>query len=165
MLRDLACAALGWLLAACTWLAAPRLRRGRLSAGCGAEGLPKGLAILLAAVSTLIAVRALLQRGLSPFAAWRNGRSSPREKGTVPLAHAKALGIVAIGFAYVLLAPWSGYLPAAALLIFVTGVHYGARPGVPLALVSAGGATLLWLVFARMLSVSMPAGLWPRLFG
>jgi hypothetical protein len=161
MLRDLACAALGWLLAACAWVGASRLQRSMLSDEFGAEGLPKGLAILLAAVSTLIAVRALWQnRGRSPILA---GTKS----GSVPgfALHAKALGIVAIGFAYVLLAPWSGYLPAAALLIFATGVHYGARPSVTLALVSAGGATLLWLVFARMLSVSMPAGLWPRLFG
>ena len=41
MLRDLACAALGWALAAAFWLGATRLQRSLLSDEFGADGLPK----------------------------------------------------------------------------------------------------------------------------
>jgi putative tricarboxylic transport membrane protein len=165
--RDLACAALGWALAAAFWLGASRLPRSLLSDDFGAEGLPQGLAIVLAAVSTVIAARALYQnRGRRPFPAEKNARSSPREKEADPgfSAHAKAVGIVALGFAYVALAPLIGYLAACALIIFATGLYYGARASATLAAVSVAGAALLWLVFARMLSVSMPAGFWSQLF-
>ena len=157
MARDLACAALGWALAAAFWFGATRLQRSLLSDEFGADGLPKGLAVLLAIVSGLIAVRALL----------RVRHPAPRDKEAGPglAAHAKALAIIAIGFGYVFLAPWIGYLPAIALIIFVTGLHYGARASLTLALVSAGGAALLWLVFAYMLSVSMPPGFWAGIRG
>lgn len=148
--RDIACALLGWALAAAFWLGAARLPRSMLSDAFGAEGLPKGLAIALAAVSTLILVRAL----------WlRPGTSGP----PTPLAaHSKAVGIVALGFGYVLLAPWIGFLPAVALLILVTTLYYGAPPRPMAFAMAVVGAVVLWLIFARMLGVSMPVGFWAR---
>lgn len=157
--RDLACAALGWIVAAAMWAGASRLQRSMLSDEFGADGLPRGLALVLAAVSTLIAVRALWQnRGQTLYSALRN-------KESVPGGHAKALGIVAIGFGYVLVAPWLGYIAAAFLLIAATTIYYGARPGPMLLAISFGGAVALWFVFAKMLSVSMPAGFWSLLLG
>lgn len=159
--RELACACLGWTLAGALWVGASRLQRSLLSDDFGAEGLPRALAILLLAVSTLIALRALW--------AWRSARGAAVLVDDAPAKplreHAKALGIVALGFAYILAAPWAGYPVAAALLIFATAVYYGARPDATLAAVSAGGALFLWWMFARMLSVSMPAGALWQLFG
>jgi putative tricarboxylic transport membrane protein len=157
--RDLACAALGWIVAAAMWLGASRLQRSLLSDEFGADGLPRGLALVLAAVSTLIAVRAL----------WQYRRRAPshgiHEVEPAAGSHAKALGIVAIGFGYVLLAPWLGYVAAAFLLIAATTIYYGARPEPALLAISFGGAVVLWSVFAKVLSVSMPAGFWSRLLG
>ena len=161
LLRDLACAALGWALAALVWFAAGRLQRSLLSDDFGADGLPRGLAILLAITSTLIAARALWEnRGQSPF-------SAGQKMGTVPgfRLHAKAMGIVALGFGYVLLAPWLGYVPAAFLVIAATAIYYGARLSPTLVAVSLAGAVFLWWMFARLLSVSMPAGIWSKLLG
>ena len=161
--RDLACAVLGAALAAAFWIGASRLPRSLLSDEFGADGLPRGLALLLAAVSLLIGVRALLQarkaRGQAPaFEAAKAGSDPMRE-------HAKALGVAALGFAYVLAAPWLGYAPAATLLIFATAWYYGAKPGAMLAGISVAGAIALWLLFAKLLGASMPTGVWPRLLG
>lgn len=153
--RDLACAVLGWALGATLWIGASRLQRSMLSDEFGADGVPRGLAILLIAVSTLIAARAF----------WR--RRSAVEAGDVPAAvHARAFGIIALGFGYVLLAPYLGYGVTAALLIAATTLYYGARMGATLLLVSASGALFLWWLFARLLGVSMPNGsLWKLLGG
>ena len=154
--RDIACALLGWALALAFWLGAARLPRSMLSDAFGADGLPKGLALALAGVSTLIVVRALwLQhRGQTPiFRGEENGGLTP---------HLKALGIVAIGFGYVLLAPWIGFLPAVAVLILATTLYYGAAPRPMAFAMAVVGAVVLWLIFARMLGVSMPVGFWAR---
>lgn len=152
--RDLVCAAAGWALAAVVWLGASRLQRSLLSDDFGADGMPKGLAIALAIVSTLIAVRAL----------WRRGAAGASD-AVAPGQHAKAVGILALGFGYVLLAPWSGYLPAAFLLLAATTLYYGARPSATLFGVSLAGALFLWWMFARMLSISMPSPGLLRLLG
>lgn len=152
--RDLACAAFGWALAAAVWLGASRLQRSLLSDDFGADGMPRGLALALAIVSTLIAVRAF----------WRPGAAPPGAE-VAPREHLKAAGVVALGFGYVLLAPWSGYMPAAFLLIAAATLYYGARPSLTLFAVSAAGAAFLWWIFAKVLSVSMPTPAWSRLLG
>ena len=155
MARDLACAALGWALGIALWIGASRLPRSMLSDEFGADGIPRGLAILMAAVSTLIAVRAFLAR---------RAPAEPAEH--VPLAvHARAFGIIALGFAYVLLAPYLGYLPTAAILIVATAIYYGTRFNLTLALVAVVGALFLWWMFAKMLGISMPAGSLWRMLG
>jgi hypothetical protein len=155
-----------------------------LSDAFGAEGLPKGLALALAAVSTLIAVRAL-----QAHRRWRRAQPAPAaetktvsdphlseaktvsdphllaEGKRVSDPHFRALGVVAIGFGYVVLAPWIGFLPAVSLLIGAAALYYGAKPGAAVGWMSIGGGVVLWLVFARMLGVSMPAGLWARFLG
>jgi hypothetical protein len=157
--RDLACAVLGWVVSATVWVAASRLQRSMLSDEFGADGLPRGLALTLAIVSTLIAARTL----------WQQRRlQAPRESlepGMPVSMHARALGVAALGFVYVLLAPWLGYLFAAFLLTAATTLYYGARLSATLVAVSLGGAAALWWVFAKMLGVAMPAGFWPGLFG
>ena len=152
--RDLACAALGWALGIALWIGASRLPRSMLSDEFGADGIPRGLALLMVAVATLIAVRAFFARR----------PAEPVEP--VPLAvHARAFGIIALGFAYVLLAPFLGYLPTAAVLIVATAVYYGTRFNLSLVLVAVVGAAFLWWMFAKMLSVSMPVGSLWRAFG
>ena len=156
LVRDLACACLGWALAAALWAGASRLQRSMLSDEFGADGLPRGLALLLFAVSTLIALRAL----------WARRKSGVRDEfHTLGKSDTRAFGIIALGFGYVLAAPHLGYPVTAALLVFATALYYGARASVTLALVSAGGALFLWWMFARMLSVSMPAGTMWRMLG
>ena len=155
LVRDLACAILGWALGAALWIGASRLQRSMLSDEFGADGVPRGLAILLVAVSTLIAARAFWKR-----------RSAAAVEDVPAAVHARAFGIIALGFGYVLLAPYLGYPVTAALLIAATTLYYGARMSATLVLVGASGALFLWWLFARLLSVSMPTGsLWKLLAG
>lgn len=153
MARDIACGAVGLALAALVWFAAGRIPRSLLSDEVGAAGFPRALAALLAVVSILVAIRGLRIR-----------RDAGEEGGPPRTAHAKALGIVAIGFGAVLLGPIAGYVPTAFLLLAATAAYYGAAPRPRLAFVSVAGAVGLWLLFAKGLNVSMPAGLWARLF-
>lgn len=159
--RDLACAVLGWVVSATVWVAASRLQRSMLSDEFGADGLPRGLALVLAAVSALIAARAVWHHRRL-----RVARASPGPQTPVDVhAHARAMGVAALGFGYVLLAPWLGYLLAAFLLTAATTLYYGARFSATLVAVSLAGACALWWVFAKMLGVSMPTGFWAGLLG
>jgi putative tricarboxylic transport membrane protein len=151
--RDLACAAFGWVLAAAMWVAASRLPRSMLSDEFGADGLPRILAAGLAAVATVIGARALRNH--------LRGVARDADDPALSFAqHARALGIVALGFGYVLLAPLAGYFATAFALLVATALYYGARWSLTLAAVSAAGALVLWGTFAKLLGVSMPAGAW-----
>ena len=100
MRRDLVCAAIGLALAGAYWAAASRLPTSFLSDAVGADGVPKALAALLAVLSLAIGARALFRRAESP----------------VKKNHLRALGIALLGFVYVALAPYLGYLICVALL-------------------------------------------------
>jgi hypothetical protein len=138
--RDLACAALGLALAAAYWMAAQALPTSFLADAVGADGVPKALAGVLAVLSLVIALRALQQRAES--AARKN--------------HGRALFIAILGFGYLLVIPYAGYLVSVALLAALAALHYGAprRPGV--ALFGVGTAVLLWLVFGALLGIALP---------
>jgi putative tricarboxylic transport membrane protein len=139
--RDLACAALGLALAAAYWAAAHQVPKSMLSDAVGADGVPKALAVILASFSTLIALRALLGRS----------HEMPQSKN-----HLRALGIAALGFVYVALAPLAGFLVSTMLLAGAGALYYGAPRTLGTLAFAAGSAGLLWLVFARMLGVALP---------
>jgi hypothetical protein len=157
--RDLVCAALGLALAVAYYTAADALPQSLLADGVGADGVPKLLAIALALLSVLLVARSLFagaQRGgddRTPTLAL------PLEGGGKREGHLRALGIAALGAAFVALAPFLGYPVALALLLAAATLYYGAAPRPQVALYAAGGAAVLWLVFARVLGVAMPAGL------
>ena len=134
MRRSHACAAAGLALAAAYWLAADALPRSALADAVGADGVPKLLAALLAGVSILIAFQ----------------KDGERQPGSL-----KALGVAALGFAYVSVLPFTGYLVGAALLAAASALYYGAR-GRNVAVFAALSALGLWLVFAKALGVALP---------
>lgn len=140
MRRDLACAALGLALAVVYWAAADALPVSLLADEVGADGVPKGLAVLLAVFSLGIAVKAVLK---------------PRD-GNPPEKHLKALGIAALGFAYVAIAPLIGYVIAITLLAGSAALYYGARRPAGVALFALGSAAVLWLVFGALLGIPLP---------
>lgn len=140
MRRDLACAALGLALAGAYWAAADALPVSLLADEVGAGGVPKALAVLLALFSAGIAFTA--------FA--RKAPPSP------PGNHFKALGIAALGFAYVAIAPLIGYLISITLLAGGAALYYGARRPGGVALFALGSAALLWLVFGVLLGIPLP---------
>jgi hypothetical protein len=137
--RDFVLAGLGLALAAAYWVAANAVPRSMLSDAVGADGVPKGLAVALAAFSLLIGVRALRSAGEG------GGDGSPR-----------ALGIAVLGFLYVGLAPILGYFIAVTLLAGAGALYYGAPRRWPIAVFALGTAALLWLTFGAMLRIPLP---------
>jgi hypothetical protein len=137
--RDLACAVLGLALAAAYWAAADALPKSLLADAVGADGVPKGLAVLLAAFSVLLA-----GQGFSK-------KQSPEKQN-----HVRPLAVAAFGFLYVAAASFIGYLASIALLAGGAALYYGAprRPGV--LLFALGTAALLWAVFAGLLGIPLP---------
>jgi hypothetical protein len=146
--RDLVCAALGLALAAAYYAAADALPRSLLADGVGADGVPKLLAAALAVLSVAIGVRSLLIAAPAAGADDRGGL----------VRHLRALGIAALAAAFVVLAPYLGYPLALALLALAAARYYGAALGLPVLIYAAGCAAMLWFVFARVLGIAMPAG-------
>jgi putative tricarboxylic transport membrane protein len=134
--RDHVLAALGIVLAAAFWFAADAVPTSMLSDNVGAGGVPKGIAGFLAVLSLAVAF------------------SKPKAFSSAN--HVKALGIAALGFLYVMAAPFIGYLVSITALAGGAALYYGAprRPGV--ALFAVGSALVLWLLFGRLLGIALP---------
>ena len=145
MRRDLVCAALGLALAGAYYAAAAALPTSLLADGVGAGGIPKLLAVALALLSFVLGARSLLV----------NSRAA-----AVDGPHLRALGIAGLGFAYAAAAPYLGSPLALALLVAAATLYYGERLRPAVVLYAIGCAALLWLVFAKLLGVAMPAGAW-----
>ena len=145
MRRDLVCAALGLALAGAYYAAADAIPTSLLADGVGAGGIPKLLAVALGLLSLLLGARSLVL-------------GSPAAAADGP--HLRALGIAGLGFVYVAAAPHLGYPLAIALLVAAATLYYGEllRPAV--VVYAIGCAAALWLVFAKLLGVAMPAAGW-----
>jgi hypothetical protein len=153
MNRDAVLGAAGLAAAAAYWRAADLLPVSLLADEVGADGVPKALALALGLLSLLVLARGL---ALRPAAAGGGAGAGP---------HLWAAAIVGLGAFYALAAPWLGYVLALGCLIAATAILFGMRPHPRLALVAAGGAIFFWGLFAKFLGITMPAGLWPRLWG
>jgi putative tricarboxylic transport membrane protein len=146
--RDLVCAALGLALAVAYYAAADALPRSLLADGVGADGVPKLLAAALAVLSVALGARAV----------FAGAAAAPGRSDSGRLRHLRALGVAALGAAFVVLAPALGYPLALALLLLAATFYYGAAPSLRVVIYAAATAAALWLVFARGLGVAMPAG-------
>ena len=136
MRRDLILAAGGLALAAVYWAGAHALPTSMLSDAVGADGVPKGLAVALAILSILIALRRKPTEG---------AEFEPR-----------AFGIALLGFAYVALAPLIGYFIAVTLLTGSAALYYGAPRRWTVGAFALGTAAILWATFGWMLGIALP---------
>lgn len=140
MRRDLACAAAGLALAGAYGWLADSLPKSLLADNVGADGVPKALAVLLASFSVAIAIKAVIARSTLT--------------GVPPVL--KPLGIAALGFLYVALAPLVGYLLSVAALAAAAALYYGAPRRPAILAFAFGSAVLLWAVFQGLLGVPLP---------
>lgn len=154
--KDVVAGALLLALASGYLLATQLIPVSSLSDGVGPDGLPKLLAAALAIVAS-----ALMVKGI-----WTSRRAV-----TTPLADAdevapaslpRALGFLAIGAGYMLVAPWLGYAAGLALVIAAVALYERAAPGWAMLAVAIAGGTGFWLIFVKLLGVEQPAS---RLFG
>lgn len=159
--RDLACGLIGLAIALVYLSLASLIPESVSSDPVGAAGMPHLLGYSLLAVSVLFSGQRIL--------ALRTGISEPEpEKRGVfeePVrAFLLASGAVAICAVFVFIFDTAGYLLSVALLLFAMAAYQGVHLGPRLIATSVGGALMLWLIFAKLLSVRVPTGIWPDLF-
>lgn len=153
MNRDLAFGLSGAAIAGGYYWLAASIRQSALADTVGPQGLPKAYALVLALLSLTLMARSLGER--------RSGAGDgAADRSPIP----RVLGMLAMGAAYIALVPWLGYaVTLAGLLLAVTWYLSGAITRATV-IVAVSGATVLWLLFVRLLGIAHPAGVWPRLF-
>lgn len=136
------------------------IQESLLADAVGPQGLPSLYAAALAVLGICLIGQALLRRR-------RPGAAMPDATGgAVPGwgRHLRAAGLLAFGAAYLLLIGFAGYALTIFLLIVGVALYVGAWPGARLLAIAALGAALLWVIFAQLFQLGLPAGsLWPRL--
>jgi cell division protein FtsW (lipid II flippase) len=147
------------LLAIGYWFAADAIPKSPLSGGVGADGLPKLLAVSLGVLSL-----GLVLQSLAYLRSQRRGGIVAAHTDEVDWrGHAKALGLIVIGLAYYFALPHLGYAVTVALTLMVVAAYSGLRPSLKMGIFGVIGAVAFYLIFARILGVPVPAGVWSQL--
>lgn len=149
MARDVACGFAALALAIVYYVAAAAVPTSLLADEVGADGVPKALAMALGALGVLAAARAVARRYSDAAPAVVAGGR----------AHWRALGLLALGIGYVVVTPYAGYMLATSAFLFAVAVYAGRAPSLRVAGISVGGGIVLWLMFAKLLGVALPAGM------
>lgn len=156
-LKDLAGGVAVLTVAGLYYWAAGGIAESSLSDDVGASGLPRILALALTGLGVALTLRAVYAGALAPVA--RPAAPPVNDPDAEPISPlARALGLLAFGIAYVVLAPVIGYLPAVALLIGSVALYEGAPRNWKTAAIALGGALAYWAIFVRLLGVRQPAG-------
>jgi hypothetical protein len=145
-------------IAAAYYLMTLRIPQSDIADVIGAQGLPKTYAALLAGLSIILIVRALVARRTAPRPP--TGAVTPGMERNVAW---RMFGMLMNGVIYILVVPWLGYLLSIAALIAATVYYQGGGFNRRVAAVAFGGAVFLWLLFVRLLHIAHPAGIWPSL--
>lgn len=155
--RDFVCGLFALALAGGYYAVAADIQSSQLADDVGADGLPKTYAVALAALGSIL-VLSNLPRG----AVAETAGDTPTRNARDLFQLKRALGMLAIGALYVLVAPWLGYIVAIALVIVATAMYQGGKLDWKLGLTAIAGAGLLWFVFVFLLHIHQPSG---ALFG
>jgi putative tricarboxylic transport membrane protein len=126
-----------------------------LSDEVGADGLPIVLAAALALVACLLVAKSLL--------AWYRFVQPPHpesvqaeDEADQPAPLLRALGFVAIGIAYMVIAPIVGFAVGIAGLIMAVAVYERERLSLKLIAVAVTAGLGFWLAFVRFLGTEQP---------
>lgn len=129
---------------------AVRIPQSLLSDAVGADGVPRVLGWAMGILGALLCLRSL---GRAPVPA---GEEPTLAQKLQP--HLRALGLLAILVAYLLLAPWLGYALATGLLVAASAAYAGAAPGRHLLLVAVVSGVAFWVLFVHVFGIAMPTG-------
>ena len=186
VVRDRITGALGVLLAGGYIAYARSIEDSLLADAVGAAGVPTGVGVTLLLASGALLLKTVWLRPTAKTASAASAETvaanpttslepastspEPEDANTTMSAapvtspyrsHALALGLLALLVGYTVVLPIVGYVLAVGLLIAAVAKFAGARGAYPLLACGIGGGIGLWLLFAVVLSVRMPAGLWP----
>jgi hypothetical protein len=141
-------------LAAAYYIATGTIAESTLSDEIGATGLPRLLAMLLAFIGLALIARTAFVALAARRANVPQAAADEEEGAPLP----RAVGLLLIGGAYVVLLPFIGYFLSVALLIGAVAFYEGAARSWVLPTAALGGATLYWAIFVKLLGVHQPAG-------
>lgn len=141
-------------LAAAYYIATGTIAESTLSDEIGATGLPRLLAMLLAFIGLALIARTAFVALAARRANVPQAAADEEEGAPLP----RAVGLLLIGGAYVVLLPFVGYFLSVALLIGAVAFYEGAARSWVLPTAALGGATLYWAIFVKLLGVHQPAG-------
>lgn len=133
------------------WLMADAVPTSLLSDQVGAGGVPRVLATALAILGAI-----QIWRGV-----WQGGTDSAIDMN----AHSRALGLLALGCAYVAAMPHLGFLLTTAILIVAASVYAGIKMGRDILVVGAVSGVAFWAIFAKLLGIAMPSGVFAGALG
>lgn len=132
--------------------------------------MPKLFATALILFSTLLILRSLVVEALFVRAARRSSRAAPPEREVDGVKftlreHFRAVGVLAFGALYLILLPYVGYILGVILLVTSLAIYMGTKPSPKVVGIAALVAVIFYLLFVQLLSIPLPAGIWPTLLG
>ncbi|MCK0206641.1 tripartite tricarboxylate transporter TctB family protein [Starkeya koreensis] len=157
MNRDLIAGAVLLAIAGAYYVSIGTIADSTLSDEVGAAGLPLALAGLLALIALVMMARAVLATRAARRAGGPVAAVEDDEEGDASVP--RALGLLLIGAAYVVLLPYAGYVLSVALLIAAVAFYEGAARSWVIPAAAIGGAALYWAIFVKLLGVHQPAGI------
>jgi hypothetical protein len=148
---------LGALAASAVYLyVASGIQESMLSDATGARGFPRALGWAMAGLGLLLCLRSVSFAAAAqgqPQAEGEADAAAPAERKTHP--HLQALAVLAILAGYIVVAPYLGYVVATGVMLAAVAAYGGAAIDRNLLLISAGGSIGLWVIFTKLLGVSL----------
>jgi hypothetical protein len=151
--RDLRLGAATLALSGAYCWVAVRIPESQLADAIGPRALPVAYAILLGTFSSILVIRSLA----------RSAGAAAQNPAARSVSLARMAGMLGIGVAYVVAAPWLGYFLSLTGLIFATVCYQGRRIDRYAAIVAVCGALVCWVIFVLIMGIPQPRGVWPRL--
>jgi putative tricarboxylic transport membrane protein len=121
-----------------------------LSDEVGADGLPKLLAISLAIVASMITIKGLLMARQKAIPVELD--ENVPEQAKIP----RALGFIALGIGYMVVAPLVGFAAGIATIVIAVALYEREPLSLKLIAVAVAGGIGFWLIFVRFLGTEQP---------
>ena len=146
--RDTGLGIAALVLAGAYYAEATNIQQSLLADAVGADGVPRMIAMGMAAAGLALALRSVLR----PAATAADDDAQP------PNALVKAAGLLAILVGYLVVVPIAGYPLAVTALIAAVAFYAGAKANAVLAATAIGGAATFWFMFKWLLGIQLPVG-------
>ncbi len=149
------------------WMGAGSIPISPLDGEVNAAAMPKFLAVVLAVLSLILMLKAVLIRPLDQKSEATDQEAAPEvqeSQQTTPgqsrlYQHLRASGLIMIGIGYMLILPYLGYLLSIALLLIAIALYMGEKLTGRLLMISAGLAVGFQLFFVQLLHIQLPYGI------
>jgi len=138
------------------WLEAAKIRISPLDGPVGASGLPKVLAYALGVLSILLIARAVLAK-MRPLPG-PNEAIEAQTWAEQMRPHLRAIGMLALGVAYLLVIPTFGYALSIMALLLAVSLYIGSGLNLRTVAVAIFGAVFFHVLFVEFLDIPLPSG-------